>query len=203
MRIPVDGVSVSLPFVEVIETVAVRILFQHVGVGNRQAKLLDPFVRHRGMHFGSLQGCGLSVRADEMFFRNKKPGTPAKGPLRWLPQFLQGIFNLLRFARRRSGPLRGVGLQLSELRLEPNRALEYAKRAHQQDHDTRDQNDALVMFLQPAHQRSLMLRLRLVLVNRSPVIPSEYASPARTEESLTIFCSIELRLRGRTRVITV
>src|SRR5881392_3274950 len=135
------------------------------------------------------------------FFRNKKPGTPAKGPLRWLPQFLQGIFNLLRFARRRSGPLRGVGLQLSELRLEPNRALEYAKRAHQEDHDTRDQNDALVIFLQPVHQRNVLPRL--VLANRSPVIPSEYASPARTEESLTIFCSIELRLRGRTRVITV
>jgi len=95
----------------------------------------------------------------------------------------------------------GVELQLSKLRLEPNRALEHAKRAHQQDHDTRDQSDALVIFLQPVHQRSLMLRL--VLVNRSPVIPSEYASPARTEESLTIFCSIELRLRGRTRVITV
>src|SRR5213075_397711 len=201
MRIAVDRVGVSLPFVQVSETIAVRILFQDVGVGDGQAELLDPFIRHRRMHLGSLQGCGLSVRADEMFFRNKKPGTPAKGPLRWLPQFLQGIFNLLRFARRRSGPLRGVGLQLSELRLEPNRALEYAKRAHQQDRDTRDQNDALVIFLQPVHQRSVVPRL--VLANRSPVIPSEYASPARTEESLTIFCSIELRLRGRTRVITV
>src|SRR6059058_1934844 len=195
MRIAVDRVGVSLPFVEVSETVAVRILFQDVGVGDGQAELLDPFIRHRRMHLGSLQGGGLSVRADEMFFRNKKPGTPAKGPLRWLPQFLQGIFNLLRFARRRSGPLRGVELQLSELRLEPNRALEYAKRAHQQDRDTRDQNDALVIFLQPVHQRGLMLRL--VLVNRSPVIPSV------VKESLTIFCAIELRLRGRTRVITV
>src|SRR6266850_5954782 len=185
MRIAVDRISVPLPFVEVIETVAVRILFQDVGVGDGQAELLDPFVRYRRMYFGGLQGGGLSVRADEMFFRNKKPGTPAKGPLRWLPQFLQGIFNLLRFARRRSGPLRGVGLQLSELRLEPNRALEYAKRAHQQDRDTRDQNNALVIFLQPVHQRSLMLRL--VLVDRSPVIPSV------VEESLTIFCSIRLR----------
>src|SRR5437870_1628158 len=201
MRIPVDRVGVSLPFFEVSETVAVRILLQHVGIGNRQAELLDPFVRHWRMHFRGLQGCRLSVRADEMFFRNKKPGTPAKGPLRRLSQFLQGIFNLLRFARRRSGPLRGVGLQLSELRLEPNRALEYAKRAHQQDHDTRDQNDALVIFLQQFHQRSVVPSL--VLANRSPVFPSEYASPARTEESLTIFCSIELRLRGRTRVITV
>src|SRR4029077_432298 len=178
MRIAVDRVGVSLPFVEVSETVAVRILFQDVGVGDGQAELLDPFIRHRRRLCGSLQGCRLSVRADEMFFRNKKPGTPTKGPLRWLPQFLEGIFNLLRFARRRSGPLRGVGLQLSELRLEPNRALEYAKRAHQQDRDTRDQNDTLVIFLQPVHQRSLMLVLVLVLalVSRSPVIPSEYAS---------------------------
>ena len=84
-----------------------------------------------------------------------------------------------------------MGLQLSELRLEPNRALEYAKRAHQQDRDTRDQNDALVIFLQPVHQRSVVPRL--VLANRSPVIPSEYASPARTEESLTILSSIGLR----------
>src|SRR5205814_10337023 len=144
---------------------------------------------------GSMTVAVHDVPADEMLFRNKKPGTPTKGPLRWLPQFLQGIFNLLRFARRRSGPLRGVGLQLSELRFEPNRALEYAKRAHQQDRDTRDQNDALVIFLQPVHQRGLMLRL--VLVNRSPVIPSV------VKESLTVFCAIELRLIGRTRVITV
>src|SRR5438045_7700405 len=130
MRIPVDRIGVSLPFVEVIEPVAVRILFQYVGVGNRQAELLDPFVRYRRMHFGGLQGCGLSVRADEMFFRNKKPGTPAEGPLRWLPQFLQSIFRLFRFAGWRSGALRGVGLQLGKLRLEPDGALENAKRAH-------------------------------------------------------------------------
>src|SRR5436309_15220348 len=110
MRIPVDRVGVSLPFVEVSETVAVRILFQYVGVVNRQAELLDPFVRHRRMHFRGLQGCGLSVRADEMFFRNKKAGTPAERPLRWLSQFLQSIFRPFRFARRRSGPLRGMGL---------------------------------------------------------------------------------------------
>src|SRR5438270_8463231 len=127
MRIPVGRIGVSLPFVEVIETVAVRILFQDVGVGNGQAELLNPFVRHRWMHFSGLQGCGLSIRADEMFFRNKKSGTPAEGPLRWLPQFLRGIFDLLRFAGRRSGSLRWVGLQLRELRLKPNRPLENAK----------------------------------------------------------------------------
>src|SRR2546423_15441144 len=102
MRIPVRRVGVSLPFVEVIETVAVRILFQDVGIGDGQAKLLDPFVRHRWMHFGGLQGGGLSIRADEMFFRNTEPGTPAEGPLRWLPQVLQSIFDLFRFAGRRS-----------------------------------------------------------------------------------------------------
>src|SRR5436190_20459293 len=116
------------------------------------------------MHFGGLQGCGLSVRADEMFFRNKKAGTPAERPLRWLSQFLQSIFRLFRFARRRSGPLRGMGLQLGKLRLEPDRALKNAKGAHQQDRDTREQDHALVIFFEPVHQRRLLLLLLLMLV---------------------------------------
>src|SRR5438876_8789533 len=98
------------------------------------------------MHFSGLQGRGLSVRTDEMFFRNKKAGTPAEGPLRWLSQFLQSIFRLFCFAGRRSGSLRGMGLQLGELRLEPDRALENAKRAHEQNRDARDQEHALVIF---------------------------------------------------------
>src|SRR5438477_263929 len=93
------------------------------------------------------------------------------------------FFGLFRFARGRSAPLRGMRLQVGELRLEPDRALENAKRAHQQDCDTRDQNNALVIFLQPVHQCDLVL----LLENRSPVIPSV------VEESLTIFCSIRLR----------
>src|SRR5438874_10942819 len=105
MRTPVDRIGVSLPFVEVIEPVAVRILFQHVGVGNRQAALLDPFVRYRRMHFGGLQGCGLSVGADEMFFGNEEPGTPAEGSLRWLATFLQNILCIFSFAGRRREPL--------------------------------------------------------------------------------------------------
>src|SRR5947209_17833982 len=142
MRIPVDRISVPLPFVEVSETVAVRILFQDVGIGDGQAELLDPFIRHRRMHLSGLQGGGLSVRADEMFFRYKKPGAPAEGPLRRLSQLLQSIFDLFRFARGRSATLRGMRLQVGELRLEPDRALENAKRAHQQDCYTRDQNNA-------------------------------------------------------------
>src|SRR5438105_5362380 len=159
MRIPVHWVGMSLPFIEVIETVAVRILFQDVGIGNGQSELLDPFIRHWRMHFGGLQGGGLSVRADEMFLRNKKPGTPAEGPLRRLSQLLQSIFGLFGFPGRRSGPLGGMRLQVGELRLEPDRALENAKGANQQDCDTRDQNDALVIFLQPVHQRYLVLSL--------------------------------------------
>src|SRR6266446_9986062 len=192
MRIPVGRVGVSLPLVEVIETVAVRILFQDVGIGDGQSELLDPFIRHRRMYFGGLQGGGLAVRADEMFFRDKKPGAPAEGPLCRLSELLQSIFDLFRFAGRRSAPLRGMRLQVGELRLEPDRALENAKRAHQQDCDTRDQNNALVIFLQPVHQRYLVLSLlpflplvTLMLATSFPVIPSV------VEESLTILRSLD------------
>src|SRR5436305_7879960 len=93
-----------------------------------------------------------------MFFRNKKAGTPAEGPLRLLSQFLQSIFRLFCFAGRRSGPLRGMGLQLGELRLEPDRALENAKRAQEQNRDARDQEHALVIFLQPIHLKPSLAR---------------------------------------------
>ena len=116
------------------------------------------------MHLGGLQGCGLSVRTDEMFFGNKKPGTPAEGPLRRLSQFLQSIFCLFRFAGRGSGPLRGMGLQLGELRLEAGRPPENAKRAYQQDRDPDDEQRPLVILLQPIHQLALMLMLMLLLL---------------------------------------
>ena len=88
MRFGIDRVGVSLPFIEVIETVAVWVLFQHVGVGNGQSELFNPLVWHRWVHFGRLQCRRLTIRSDKVLFRNKKTGPPAESPLWRLVQLL-------------------------------------------------------------------------------------------------------------------
>src|SRR5690349_19650574 len=101
MRFGIDRVGVSLPFIEVIETVAVRVWFQHVRVGIRQADLVSAIVWHRWVDFGRLQCRRMTISSDKMLFRNKKTGTPAEGPLWRLMQLLQGSFHIPGFARRR------------------------------------------------------------------------------------------------------
>src|SRR5690349_5013755 len=129
MRFGIDRVGVPLPFVEVIETVAVWVLFEHVGISNGQAELFNPLVWHRWVHFGGLQCRRLTIGSDKMFFRNKKAGTAAESPLWRLMQLLQGSFDIPGFARGRGGSLRRARLELSELGLETGRAPENTKSA--------------------------------------------------------------------------
>src|SRR5215831_7778907 len=105
MRLGVDWVGVSLPFIEVVETVTIWVLFQHIGVTNRQPELFNPFVWHRGMHFSGLQCRRLTIGTDEMLFRNEKARTPAESPLWRLVQLLQGSFHVPGFAGGRGRPL--------------------------------------------------------------------------------------------------
>src|SRR5215212_1405952 len=46
--------GVPLPLVQVVEAVAIRILGEQVSLLHLQAKLLEPFVRHRRVHLGGL-----------------------------------------------------------------------------------------------------------------------------------------------------
>src|SRR5690349_23496751 len=151
MRFGIDRVGVPLPFIKVIETVAVWVLFQQVRVGNGQAELFNPFVWHRWMHFSRLQCRRLTIGSDNMLFRNKKTGTPAESPLWRLMQLLQGSFHIAGFAGRRGGPLRRARLELSELGLETGCAPENTKSAYQQDRDADDEQHPLVVFLHPIH----------------------------------------------------
>ena len=54
MRIAIGRIGVALPFLEIGKAVAIGILLENVCIGDRQSKLLEPFVRHRGMHFSRL-----------------------------------------------------------------------------------------------------------------------------------------------------
>src|SRR6478735_2846953 len=98
MRFGVGRIGFPLPFIKVIETVTVWVLFQHVGVGDRQPELFNPFIRNRWVHFSGLQCRRLTIGTDEMLFRNKKAGTPAESPLWRLAQLLQGPFHIFGFA---------------------------------------------------------------------------------------------------------
>ena len=103
MRILLCGIGLPLPLFQIVEAVAVRILSQHVRFRNRQAELLQPFVRHRRMHLRVLQRGGQAVRPNEMFFRHEEPGAPAESPLRRLAQLLRRRLQLERFFRGRGG----------------------------------------------------------------------------------------------------
>src|SRR5689334_13876499 len=98
MRILVDRVGVSLPFVEVAEAVVVRVLGEDVGVGNREAEFLQPFVRHGRMEESVLQSRGLSSGADDMFFWHEQTGATGHAPLRWGLQVFHRLGNLGRSA---------------------------------------------------------------------------------------------------------
>ena len=48
-----------------------RRVLENVSIGDRQAELLQPFVRHGRMDLGCLERCRQTVGADKMFLRNK------------------------------------------------------------------------------------------------------------------------------------
>src|SRR5438132_14399170 len=98
------------PLVEIGETIAVGILFEHIAIRDRQTELLKPFVRHWGMHFRRMQSRRLAVSADEMLLRNEEPGTSAKRPLWRLTQMLRCRFHRRCFSRRRRRQLRRTRL---------------------------------------------------------------------------------------------
>ena len=104
-----------LPLIEIGEAVAVGVLRQNIGFGNRKTEFLQPFVRHRGMEESVLQGRGLPIRADKMFFRHEKTGAPARSPLRRGLQLLRRFDDLRRLARRDfviSAPAHSAGLRI-------------------------------------------------------------------------------------------
>src|SRR5205085_11793599 len=94
MRFGIDRVGVSLPFIAVIETVAVWVLFQHVRVGNGQAELFNPLVWHRRVHIGRLQCRRLTIGSAKMLFWNQKNRTPTENPLWRLMKIFQGFFHI-------------------------------------------------------------------------------------------------------------
>src|SRR5262249_37929182 len=71
-----------------------RILRQNVGLGDGEAKLLQPFVRHRWMEERALQSRKLTIRADKVLCRHEKPGGSAGSPLRGSLQLSHRLGNL-------------------------------------------------------------------------------------------------------------
>ena len=101
VRIAIGRVGVTLPFLEVAETIIVRILLKHIGISDRQSKLLQPFIWHGRMHFGRLQSRRKSICANEVLFRHKQPRATAKRPLGRSMQFLGHGLQFLRCRQRR------------------------------------------------------------------------------------------------------
>src|SRR5579884_1121340 len=102
VRLPVCGIGAGLPFLEIGEPVAVRILFKDVCVLNGQIKFLEPVIGHRWMHLGVLKGSRQAVGADEMFFRNKKARARPRFPLGGLLKLCHCPIQFQRCSRRRS-----------------------------------------------------------------------------------------------------
>src|SRR5207247_914461 len=100
MRILIRWIGLSLPFIEIGKAVAIGIFIEEIRILDRQAKLLEPLVRHGRMYHCGLQRRRQVVGADEMFFRNEKPRTPAEFPLRGLLELFRSTIKLDSFARR-------------------------------------------------------------------------------------------------------
>ena len=73
MRILIRWIGLSLPLIEIGEAVAIGIFIESIRILDRQAKLLEPLIRHGRVHHCGLQRRRQVVRTDEMFFRNEKP----------------------------------------------------------------------------------------------------------------------------------
>src|SRR5438034_474577 len=82
------------PLIQVAEAVAVRVLRQNIRIGDRQVELFQPVVRHGRVDFGRLQRRGLTVRANEMFFRNEDSGAAAECPERRLTKAFGRLIHL-------------------------------------------------------------------------------------------------------------
>src|SRR5947207_10511883 len=89
VRIFVRRVAAALPFVKISEAVLVGVLIENAGVFDRQTVFFEPIIRNRSMYLRVLQRGRKTVRADEMFLRNKKPRTGAGFPLRRLLELLR------------------------------------------------------------------------------------------------------------------
>ena len=81
MRIFISRIGAALPFVQTREAIAVGVLIENVGVFDGQTVFFEPGIGDRRMHLRILQRGWQAVGADEMFFRNEKPGARAGFPL--------------------------------------------------------------------------------------------------------------------------
>src|SRR6266404_3236652 len=100
MRTLFDRIGMPLPLFEIVKAVAIGVLFQNIGVGDRQAKLFQPFIRDGRMYLRGLERRRLTIGVDEMFLRNKKPRALTECPLRRLLKFFRRMTQFYSRARR-------------------------------------------------------------------------------------------------------
>ena len=151
MRLLVRWIGVSLPLVEIGEAVAIGILFENVGILDGQSILFEPIVRHRRMDLCVLQRRRQTVCADEMSFRNEKPGARAGFPLRRVLELLGGAIEFNRDGRRRGSFLRRRLLR-DQTVPELDGAPPNPNRRNEKEDACRDERDSVVMRLNPVDQ---------------------------------------------------
>src|ERR1043166_5918029 len=145
----------ALPFIEVIESIAVRVLAEHVGIGDRQAVGFQPLVRHGGMHLRGFESHGQTFRPDEMFVWHKQTGAFAKGPLRRLLQFLLRASEVDRFARRRGLLRRDRDLTRGQILRVFHRVPRNRNGVIKQQQRRNREHDAFIMCAKPLHFQNL------------------------------------------------
>src|SRR5207245_783945 len=134
--------------VEIGETVFVGVLIENVGVLNGQTEFFKPLIWNRWMHLGVLQRGRQAVRADEMFFRNKKAGARAAFPLCRMLELLRRAIELRRDGRRR-GSFCPRRLQRDEAVTELDGAPPNGDGGNEKEGRSCDERDAMGMRLNP------------------------------------------------------
>src|SRR6266550_2067180 len=147
----------ALPLVQIGESVSVRVLREHVGIGDRQAELLEPLVRHGWMNLGCLERRRQPAGADEMFFRNEQAGAATEGPLRRLMKFVGCRLKVDRFPRRLRLLGRWRGLQGNKNRSELRCVAPNQYGGDKKKNRRRNDDDAIIMCFDPVHYRSTSL----------------------------------------------
>src|SRR5262249_16099713 len=99
VRILVCWVCVSLPFVQIRESIIIRVLLKHVGLLDWQTKFLQPIVWYSWMHLRVLQRRRQPVCANEMLFWNKKSRARTGFPLRRMLQPFRCPIELRQYGR--------------------------------------------------------------------------------------------------------
>src|SRR5205814_7312378 len=145
VRIFICRIGAPLPLVQIRESVAIRVLVENVRVLDGQTKFFEPVVRNRWMHLRVLQCCGEAVGANEMFFRNKKPGAGTGLPLGWMLKLLRGAVQLLSCRRWRGIFRRARGLTRHQTIPELDSAPPNGESRNKKEDRRGDNHDAIVV----------------------------------------------------------